>query len=99
MWQYANITAATNGVTGTSFPSLGTDCATPPTMPVAPNELIDALGKPWVNGTSTGTQFRRSWDGCTPTGSGGTRKRIYLWVQWTDPIGVHTVSLSRERNQ
>jgi len=44
-----------------------------------------------------GTQFKRSWDPSAPAGS--TRKRIYVWVQWIDNVGTHTVNLSRERSQ
>jgi prepilin-type N-terminal cleavage/methylation domain-containing protein len=99
-WQYGCIaTSAQAGCPATSFPSLNTACPIPPTgmtIPATPNETVDSLGRLWVTGTSTGTQFNRFWDGCTPV---GTRKRIYVWVQWKDGIGTHTVSLSRERSQ
>jgi prepilin-type N-terminal cleavage/methylation domain-containing protein len=81
---------------GISFPSVGTnDCTTPPTIPGTANETLDSLGKVWASGA--GTQFKRSWDACAPAGS--TRKRIYVWVQWIDNVGTHTVNLSRERSQ
>jgi type IV pilus modification protein PilV len=97
-WKFTDITAATSGTTGTSFPSLATDCAAfSTTAPATANETVDSTGKTWATGA--GTKFKRSWDACSPTGSAGTRKRIYVWVQWADAVGTHTVNLSRERSQ
>jgi prepilin-type N-terminal cleavage/methylation domain-containing protein len=86
----------TSGVVPSTFyfPSIDTNnCTTPPGMPSAPSENIDSLGNPYVSG---GTQFTRAWDACTPATS---RKRIYVFVKWTDAVGPHTVTLSRERSQ
>jgi prepilin-type N-terminal cleavage/methylation domain-containing protein len=98
-WTYANITSSTNATTGTYFTSLSTDCASynPGTTPPSgtASEFVDSLGNTWVSG-SIGTKFTRTWDACTPTGS--TRRRIYVWVQWTDAVGPHTIVLSRERS-
>ena len=99
-WKYDCINSTACGSPyNTSFPSASTDCTAfattgPSTAAQALAETIDSTGKTWATGA--GTKFTRSWDACTPTGS--TRKRIYVWVQWTDAVGTHTVTLSRERS-
>jgi type IV pilus modification protein PilV len=99
-WRFTDITSSVNSTTNAQFISLSTDCGSfSAAAPVstAQNETIDSTGKTWAAGA--GTKFTRSWDGCTPTGSAGARKRVYVWLQWTDAVGQHTVTLSRERSQ
>lgn len=99
-YKYACIAATTCGTPyTTSFPSASNDCTTlstsgPSSAASALGETVDSTGKTWATGA--GTKFTRTWDACTPTGS--TRKRIYVWVQWIDAVGTHTVTLSRERS-